>query len=71
MNEKEYLERINELEGQILALAELLANVIKEKTLSYEMLDDYYEQMGKFLESRRQQTIDVLKAKIRELEDEQ
>ena len=70
MNEKELQERIKELDDQVNLLSGLLDSAIREKIMTDEVLDHYLSKMENFLISREMQTIDVLKAKIRELEDE-
>ena len=70
MNKTELQERVEQLDDQVNLLSGLLDSAIREKIMTYEVLDHYLDRMEKFLETRQSQTIDVLKTKIRELEDE-
>jgi hypothetical protein len=69
MNEQELRERIKELDDQVNLLSGLLDSAIREKIMTDETLDRYLGKMEDFIRTRQYQSIDVLKAKIRELEN--
>jgi hypothetical protein len=69
MTEQKLRERIKELDDQVILLSGLLDSAIREKIMTDEVLDRYLGKMEDFIKLRQTQSIDVLKAKIRELEN--
>jgi hypothetical protein len=69
MTEQKLRERIKELDDQVILLSGLLDSAIREKIMTDEVLDRYLGKMEDFIKLRQTQSIDVLKAKIRDLEN--